>query len=329
MTVATQVKGWLKGERLIMMQTVVLTVMLSWMAFAQAAVVENGADPALVQDGFQFTEGPATDVDGSVLFTDVRASRIYRWTPDGRVELFRENTGGANGLFFAPDGDLIICEGDRGRITALDRDGELTVLADSYNGTRFNRPNDVWVALDGGVYFSDPLYGQGEPPQDGEHVYYISPDRSQVVRVIDDMVKPNGLIGTRSGRTLYVTDAGAGKTRYYHVEADGSLSNSREFCQYGGDGMTIDSRGNVYLAEDGILVFNREGELIGQIEVPERPTNLTFCGPDRRTLFITARSSVYTVDMTVRGITRPGDLMCLPRGSFMMGDHHNLGGLEH
>lgn len=270
-------------------------------------VVAEGAAPVLVQDGFMFTEGPACDAEGNVLFSDVRASRIYRWSLDGEIALFREETGRANGLFFDPDGNLVACEMGNGRVVSIDPQGELTVVADEYAGARFNQPNDVWVAPDGGVYFSDPVYGQGERTQDGEHVYYVSPDRQRVVRVISDMVRPNGLIGTTDGRTLYITDHGDGKTWRFSVAEDGTLTDRALFVEVGGDGMTIDAEGNVYIAADGVLVFSPAGEQIERIELPERPTNMTFAGSDRRTLFITARGSVFTLDMRVQGLMPPGE----------------------
>ncbi len=276
-------------------------------AFAQAdgdGVVAEGAAPALVQDGFMFTEGPACDAEGNVLFTDVRASRIYHWSAGGEITLAREDTGGANGLFFDPHGNLVACEGGNGRVVSIDPQGEVTVVADEYEGLRFNRPNDVWVAPDGGVYFSDPLYGRGELTQDGEHVYYVPPARDRVVRVIDDMVRPNGLIGTADGRTLFVTDHGGGKTWRYAVNDNGSLGDRALLAEGGGDGMTIDAEGNVYLAADGVLVFGPEGDLIETIQVSERPTNMTFAGTDRRTLFITARGSVFSISTRVSGVRR-------------------------
>lgn len=268
----------------------------------EGGVVAEGAEPTLVRDQFAFTEGPARAADGGVVFSDVRAGRRHRWTPDdGAVTLVAEDTGGANGLYFAPTGNLVVCESARGRITSIAPDGEVTVLADEYEGARFNRPNDLWVAPDGGVYFSDPLYGGGEPTQDGEHVYYIPPDGGDVVRVIDDMVRPNGLIGTPDGRTLYITDHGDGKTWRFAVGEDGSLSERCLFVEHGGDGMTIDAEGNVYLATETVMAFSPEGELIESIELPVRPTNMCFAGPDLRTLFITARDSVFTVQMRVAG----------------------------
>jgi len=273
-------------------------------ASAQEGVVAEGAGPELVRDGFTFTEGPARAPDGSVYFSYVRAGRTWHWNPEGEVTLFREDTGGGNGMYFDSDGNLFVCEGDRGRITRVTLENEVTVVADEYNGKRFNRPNDLWVAPDGGVYFSDPNYGGGELSQDGEHVYYVPPGGGEVVRIIDDMVRPNGLIGTPDGRTLYVTDAGDAKTWRFAVGEDGGLSERTVFVEFGGDGMTIDAGGNVYLALDAVVAFSPEGEQIERIELPERPTNMCFAGEDLRTLLITARGSVFTVDMRVCGAAR-------------------------
>lgn len=275
-------------------------------AWAQegTGVVAEGAEPVLVQDGFMFTEGPACDAEGNVVFSDVRASRRYRWAPEDGVTMVAEDTGGANGLYYDPAGNLIVCESANGRMTAIAPDGTVSIVADEYDGARFNRPNDVWVAPDGGVYFSDPMFGGGELTQDGEHVYYVPPDRSRVVRVIEDLVRPNGIIGTPDGRTVYITDSGGNTWRYVRNE-DGALTEGCVFVEPGGDGMTMDAEGNVYLATDAVVVFNPAGEQIDRIEVSERPTNMTFAGPDRRTLFITARGSVFTVAMRVSGALPP------------------------
>jgi len=274
-------------------------------AHAKVAVVADGAKPVEVGGGFQFTEGPAADANGNVFFTDVRASKIHRWSPGGKATVFRTDTGGANGLFFDRKGNLLACEGGNGRIVSIDRKGKLTVLADEYGGKRFNKPNDLWIDPKGGVYFSDPMYGRAKRTQDGEHVYYISPDRKKVTRVIADMTRPNGMIGTPDGKTLYVTDPGARKTYQYAVKADGTLTDKKLFAPTGGDGMTIDNEGNVYLAERGVLVFDKKGKQIARIDVPIRPTNVCFGGRDGRTLFITARTTVYSVRMRVRGVSGP------------------------
>ena len=269
-------------------------------------VVKSGAKLVEIAGDFQFTEGPAVDANGNVFFADVRASKIHKWSLDRKVTVFRTDTGNANGLHFDAKGNLLACEGGNGRVVSIAPDGQVTVLADKYDGKRFNKPNDLWIAAAGGVYFSDPMYGRGTPrTQEGEHVYYITPDRNRVLRVIDDMVRPNGLVGPPDGKTLYVTDHGGRKTFRYDVKADGTLANKKLFAPFGGDGMTIDERGNVYLAEEAVLVFDPTGKQIARIDVPVRPTNVCFAGRDGRTLFITARSSVYTIQMRVRGATAP------------------------
>jgi gluconolactonase len=256
--------------------------------------------------GFSFTEGPAVDKEGNIYFTDIPNNMILIWTIDNRLDTFSANSGGANGLYFDRDGNLLACEGEEGRITSTSPDGEIKTLAGEFNGKRFNKTNDLWPDGKGGVYFTDPRYGgQGELPQDGEHVYYIKPDHSSVIRVCDDFVKPNGLIGTPDGKMLYITDAGGGKTYRYDIEEDGLLSNKTLFVEYGCDGMTIDKSGNVYLTTGGkqaVDIFSPDGELLKSIEVPEKPSNVCFGGKKRNQLFITARTSLYRVELNTRGV---------------------------
>jgi gluconolactonase len=265
------------------------------------SVVAPGAKLTKLEGSFEFTEGPTADAQGNVCFSDVRASRTYQWSPDGKVTLFRKETGNANGLAFDGKGNLLACEGDRGRVTSIDPQGKATVVADQYRGQRFNQPNDLWIDPQGGVYFSDPIYGRGQKTQDGENVYYVSPDRQRVVRVIDDMVRPNGLVGTPDGKMLYVSDHGAKRIYLYDIKPDGTLSHKRPFAPVGADGMKLDSEGNVYMAENGVLVYDSAGKHRETIEIPEQPTNLCFAGPNRRTLFITARPAIYTLQMRVAG----------------------------
>ena len=176
------------------------------------------------------------------------------------------------------------------------------MLADRHQGRRLNSPNDLWVDPKGGVYFSDPRYGATDDQEiDGYHVYYVTPDRTAVRQVTDDLVRPNGIIGTPDGSRVYVADHGAGRTYVYAAADDGALTDKRLFVNQGADGMTMDERGNVYLTGEDVTVFSPAGELIGSIAVPEAPANLTFGGLEGTTLFITARTSLYAVDMTVTG----------------------------
>jgi gluconolactonase len=275
-------------------------------AAAGKSLVAPGAQVTKVVNDFQFTEGPAGDAVGNVYFTDIPNNRIIKWSLDGTPSVFLDNSGGANGLYFDKDGNLLACQGDARRLVSISPKGEITVLADKYNRKKLNSPNDLWVDPRGGVYFSDPRYGNREGvEQPGEYVFYLTPDHKNVIRVINDMVRPNGLIGTPDGTMLYVADAGAGKIYAYQINKSGSLAKKQLFAPEGSDGMTIDNRGNVYLTTQVVAVYSKEGKKIEEIQVPEQPANVTFAGKDNSTLFITARTSLYAVEMQVKGAATP------------------------
>ena len=268
-----------------------------------SSLVAPGAEVRRLATGFTFTEGPVADTLGGVYFTDVRESIIHRWTPEEGAVRYREATGRSNGLYFDHEGGLIVCESGNKRITRDDLAGTITVLTDEYGGQPYNAPNDLWVHPDGSIYFTDPNFG-GVDTQDGHHVYRIPPDGGPVVRLTDDLVQPNGVLGTPDGKTLYITDS-SGPTWRYLIQDDGTLSDKTLFNVQGGDGMTLDERGNVYLASGVVWIFSPAGELIKTITAPESPSNVTFGGPEGRTLFFTARTSFYAIDMVVRGEYAP------------------------
>jgi gluconolactonase len=247
---------------------------------------------------YQFTEGPAVDANGNIYFSDINAGIIYRWSTDGSVSVFLEGLNHPNGLMFDKSGSLVACEGGAGRLISIDPQKNITVLADKYDGTRFNEPNDLWIDPQGGIYFTDPAY-QSPVLQDGQHVYYLSPDRSQVTRVIIDMNQPNGLVGTPDGRTLYVADFGAGQTFTYTINSDGSLWDKRLFTATGSDGMDLDKNGNLYLTSGNqVKIFDSAGNLLHSIPMAENPTNVAFAGADGGILFITARTQAYTAQLS-------------------------------
>ncbi len=267
-----------------------------------ASLVASGAKAEKLAGGFMFTEGPAADRRGNVYFSDIPNSRIHIWNTDGKLSTFRENSGRANGLYFAADGNLIACEGGNRRLTSISPRGKVAVLADKFDGKKFNSPNDLWIDPKGGVYFTDPRYGDMTGlEQGGFYVYYLSADRKSLTRVIDDLVKPNGVLGTSDGKTLYVADPGDKKTYVYRIEGPGKLSGKKLFAAQGSDGMTLDELGNLYLTGAGVNVYSPSGKLRENIPVPERPANLCFGGDDRKTLFVTARTSLFSVRMRVRG----------------------------
>jgi gluconolactonase len=288
---------------MIVIVATVLSVLVASTASAQeASLIAPDATVERIATGFGFLEGPAADADGSLYFTDIPNSRIHRWTPDGGVTTFVEQSGRANGLRFDLDGNLIICEMGTRRVTAVSPRGDTSVLAERFEGNRFNSPNDLWVDPGGGIYFTDPRYGATDDQEiTGYHVYYISSDQSEIRQVAADLVRPNGIVGTPDGGRVYVADHGAGRTYVYTPAADGSLTDKRLFVAQGADGMTMDDLGNLYLTGRDITIYTTDGDPIGSIAVPETPANSTFGGPDGTTLFITARTSLYALEMVVSG----------------------------
>jgi gluconolactonase len=210
-------------------------------------------------------------------------------------------------MHFDASGNLVACADERNELWSIAPDGKATVLWKGHAGRALNGPNDVWVHPGGGMYFTDPFYkrpwwSHEAMPQDGQHVYYLPPGRAALVRVTDDLVQPNGIIGTPDGRTLYVADIGAKRTWRYAIRPDGRLSGKALVCEHGSDGMTLDAEGHLYLTGDGVRVFDRQGRQVEHILVPEPWTaNVSFCGEDRRTLFITASKGLYSVRTRTRG----------------------------
>ncbi len=273
-----------------------------------ATIVADGAALQLLSGDFSFTEGPACDADGNVCFTDQPNDRIMKWSTDGHLSTFMKPAGRANGLCFTPTGDLIACADEKNELWSISPRGEVTVLVKDYQGKLLNAPNDVWVRLDGSLYFTDPYYRRkywtrGPKEQPGEYVYFLSADHKKLTPVVTDMKKPNGIIGTPDGRLLYVADIGGKKTFVYKIAADGTLIDGKLFCEMGSDGMTIDSEGNVYLTGKGVTVFNPDGKQIDHIDVKEPWTaNICFGGKDRQTLFITASKSFYSIRTRTHGV---------------------------
>ncbi len=274
----------------------------------KASIVAAGAKVKKLAGGFKFTEGPAVDAEGNVFFTDQPNNRIHKWSVDGELSIFHEKPGRANGLYFDKKGNLLACADLNNELWSIDMKGKVTVLVKGYKGKKLNGPNDLWLDPKGGIYFTDPFYrrpywNRGPMEQDGQHVYYLYPDRKKLIRVTDDLVTPNGIIGTPDGKKLYVADLGARKTYVYNINNDGTLSAKKLFCSMGSDGMTIDNEGNVYLTGKGVTVFNSAGEKIEHIDIDAGWTaNVCFGGKDRHALFITAQKSLFALRMRVKGV---------------------------
>ena len=270
-----------------------------------------------VASGLAFAEGPAADRAGHVYFTDQPNDRIWRWDADsGEVAVWREPSGRANGMEFDAEGRLIICADGANELRRLSMDGSSETLVDSFGGSLLNGPNDAWVHTDGSVYFTDPWYRRAhwkdhpverrrsdpKPEQPVEGVYRVGPDGGEPTLVVGDLTRPNGIVGSPDGETLYVADIGAGKTFAYPIREHGMLGPGRLLVALGSDGMAVDAAGNLYLTGDGVHIISPAGVKLGHIAVP-RPwtSNVAFAGADRRTLLITAGSSVFAVRMSVPG----------------------------
>jgi len=273
-------------------------------------IIAEGAKVEKIAEGFSFTEGPAVDTYGNVYFTDQPNDRIHKWSVDDeKVSVFLENTGRANGMYFDRQGNLLSCSDMDNELWKIDMKGNHVVLVTDFEGKKLNGPNDLWIRPDGGIYFTDPLYKRNywtrDPnmQQNGQHVYYLSPDTKILIRVAVDLVQPNGIIGSPDGKLLYVADIGARKTYVYDIQPDGTLANKKLFCEMGSDGMTMDSKGNIYLTGRGVTVFNPQGEQIAKIPVEADWTaNVCFGGKNRDILFITASQYLYSLKMKVIGV---------------------------
>ena len=283
------------------------------MSDALASLLEPGEAERLAT-GFVFTEGPLWHPDGFYYFVDVRASMLYRLVPGRAPEVVREKTGGGNGTTFDLQGRLVICEGENRRVARRAADGRFEVLADRFEGKRLNRPNDVVCKSDGSIYFTDP--GLRVPLAEREltyaGVYRVAPDGA--TSLVADFEYPNGLAFSPDERLLYV--ANTRWAQYIHVlelDAEGRMLRRRIFADMSSDetegvpdGMKVDVEGRVYCTgPGGTWVFAPDGTRLGIIRTPEVPANLAFGGPDLRTLFFTARTSVYTLRVTVPGQPHP------------------------
>jgi gluconolactonase len=283
------------------------------MADAMSAILETTQAERLAT-GFVFTEGPLWHPDGFYYFVDVRASMLYRITPGRPHEVVREKTGGGNGTTFDLQGRLILCEGDNRRVTRRAADDRFEVLVDRFEGKRLNRPNDVVCKSDGSIYFTDPGLRVPLAEREVEHagVYRIAPDGA--VSLVADFEYPNGLAFSPDERLLYV--ANTRWAQYIHVlelDGDGRVLRRRIFADMSSDetdgvpdGMKVDVEGRVYCTgPGGTWVFAPDGTRLGIIRTPEVPANLAFGGPDLRTLFFTARTSVYTLRVRTPGQPHP------------------------
>ena len=266
-----------------------------------------------------FLEGPVWIKERGVLvFSDIPNDELKQWTQKDGVSSFRKPSRNANGNTLDLVGRLLTCEHSGRRVSIQEKDGRVRTLVDSFEGKKLNSPNDVVVHSDGTVWFTDPEYGLRNKPgtkekegkeQAGNFVYRHDPQSGKTTAVVRDFVQPNGLAFSPDEKRLYVADSGTPRhIRVFDVAADGTLTNGRVFCTIdkgGPDGIRVDKDGRVWSsAGDGVQIFAPDGRRIGKIFVAEAPANLCFGGEDGKTLFITARKSLYSVKVSVMGASR-------------------------
>ncbi|GAB2976550.1 SMP-30/gluconolactonase/LRE family protein [Mucilaginibacter puniceus] len=299
------------------------------------AASAKGKLDTLARD-FAFSEGPAVDKEGNIFFTDQPNDKIFKWDVKAKtISTFLVGTGRSNGMAFDKDGYLIACADMNGELWKIAPNGNRTILASKYNGKLLNGPNDVWInPVTGGLYITDPIFPRnywaiGDPRQQpwepthseqattgkGGHVYYLAKGSKTLVRVTSDAMGwdsdswPNGVVGTPDGKKLYVNKwAGnnMGGTWVFDINTDGTLTNMKKFADMGGDGMSMDEKGNIYISNGlGITAFDPAGNQVLKIPIKGGATNNVFGGPDNNILFITGPSDKLTsVKMNVKGVEK-------------------------
>ena len=272
-----------------------------------STIIAPGAKVQLVSNQFSFTEGPAANKKGVVFFSDQPNDKIWKYDTEGKLSVFLEKAGRSNGMYFDKKGNLISCADEKNELWSIKPSGKVTVILKDFQGARLNGPNDLWVDKKGGIYFTDPYYQRAywdrkSPEIKGQNVYFLPKGSKEAIIVDSSLLQPNGIIGTRDGRYLYVADIRGRKTYRYTINSDGQLKDRQLFTAQGSDGMSIDNKGNIYLTGNGVTVYDPEGKKIEQIAVPSKSTtNACFGGKNKNILFITSPESVYTLQMQVKG----------------------------
>jgi gluconolactonase len=274
------------------------------------SILASNAKLILIDSNFSFTEGPATDRDGNIFFTDQPNNNIWEYDTSGKLSLFMHGTRRSNGMYFDKQGNLISCADENQELISISPEKKITVLAKDFEGHTLNGPNDLWIDPSGGIYITDPYFqrdywtrNKPDSALKGEKLYYLTYGKKHLIKVDSAIIKPNGIVGTPDGKYLYVADMGSWKTYRYSINKNGTLSDKTIFANEASDGMTIDNCGNIYLTGKGVAVYNSSGEKIDHIDVTEEWTsNICFGGKNKDVLFITASKSIYIIQTRVKGV---------------------------
>ncbi len=287
----------------------------------ESSLIAPGSKVEKLAGGMKFTEGPVwLPKEGKLVFSDIPNSKLMQWSEEDGLSVFRESEN-ANGNILDLQGRIISCQHGARNVIRIEEDGSTRVLADKFDGKRFNSPNDVAVRSDGSLWFTDPPWGLTGPHEiPGHWVYKLDPKTGDVDVIVKDLAMPNGIVFSPDESRLYIADTGGNSRhpdpsfhrapatiRCYEVSQEGELGKVLFHIDAGSDGMAVDVKGNLYTTHAGkVYVYDPDGNEIEQIDVPEGPANVTFGGDDYRTLFITARNSLYGVRMKHAGAKPKG-----------------------
>lgn len=298
-------------------------LILSQISFGQdsSALLEVNAKVQKLSGGMGFVEGPVwIPAKKLLVFSDIPNSKLMQWSEAGGLSEFRKSEN-SNGNILDLEGRLVSCQHSARNVIRTETDGKITVLADTFDGKRFNSPNDVAVRSDGTLWFTDPPWGlNGAPDIQGNWVFKLNPTSGEVHPIIKDLAMPNGINFSPDESRLYVADTG-GNPKHpdpsyhkkpagihcYAVSKDGTLGKKLFTIEHGSDGMAVDVLGNLYTTDaNQVKVHDKDGKSIGEIPVAEGPANCAFGGDDYKTLFITARTSLYSIRLKNAGAKPPG-----------------------
>jgi gluconolactonase len=306
-----------------------LFTVLGALAFAAVVQADDPVTPAIpgvsaggvvieiIKEGFKGTEGPIGYSDGSLLFTETNDNRIVRIAPDNTVSSFLENSNGANGLALNASGEIIAVQTLKPQVGIIYPTDKQKTLAENFEGTAFQRPNDLVLAKSGGIYFTDsgtrPSEENPNPPPSHPGVFYITPT-GELKRLANDIERPNGIQLSKDEKVLYVANTLGEHVLAYDIADDGSISNRRNFAKLegwknednvwssGADGLAIDDSDRLYVASNaGVEVFSAKGEALGIIVLPKKPQNIAFAGTDKKTLYAVGRGSAYKIPLIAQG----------------------------
>lgn len=280
---------------------------------SKSDIVDENTKIEKLFTGLKFTEGPVWNPSSFLLFSDIPADTLYKWTTKDKPTIFREKAGNPNGNTLDNEGRLITAQHNR-KLTRTEKDGKITVLAERYQNKRLNSPNDVVVKSDGSIYFTDPPYGiKKEEEELGFYGIYRWEENGNLTLLNQEMIRPNGIAFSPDEKNLYVSDSEKLHILVFDVKPDGTLSKGTVFAELPGstdkgvpDGMKVDIKGNIYCTgSGGVWIFSPTGELLDKINVPEKATNVAWGNKDYKTLYITAGNSVYRIPLNIAGI-QPG-----------------------